>query len=160
AVNTSLELLSQRKQPERQRIIVVSDGTEDSPSKSDEIEKVIARAEGQRVTIDTIWISQPRSRTTGTREALARLTDHTAGFHADATNTTDPEQIATALREISRRIDSALIVSFDRKVQQSASTSELGLKINRDGIGSASMRLQNPIPKSEGAGRSIWDILT
>ena len=58
AVDKALELFQPRPEPERRRIIVLSDGAETSSERPEYIDEVIAKAEQRRIAIDTIWIGR------------------------------------------------------------------------------------------------------
>ena len=137
ALDKALGQLENRPAPERQRIIVISDGSEDSQAGADSIDGVLLRAEKRRVTIDTIWMPTAAA---GARNTLVRVSERTEGLHADAKQS--PEILA-ALRRVLDRIDKAVVVSFERKIDDSGPmTKEVGISINRQGISSASMPLQ------------------
>jgi Mg-chelatase subunit ChlD len=138
ALDTCMRQLENRPPPERQRIIVISDGAEDSRAGPDSIDTVIAKAEKHRVAIDTIWVPTAAA---GARNTLVRISERTDGYHVDALQS---QQILHGLRQVLGRVDNSMIVAFDRKIDSSALTKEVGVGIDRAGIASASIALQIP----------------
>ena len=139
ALDKALGLLEDRATPERQRIIVVSDGEEDSKAGADSLDGVLERAEKRRIPIDTIWVPTAAA---GARNTLLRASERTNGFHADAKQSTE---ILEALDQVLDRIDQAVVVSFDRKLDSSGQTTkEVGISVDHAGISPASIPLQIP----------------
>jgi hypothetical protein len=138
-VDKALGLLENRPGPERQRIIVISDGDEDSQAGADSLDGVLARAAKRRIPIDTIWVPTAAA---GARNTLVRASERTDGFHADAKQAPD---ILSALKEVQERNNNAVVVSFERKLDSSGmTTKETGIAVDRPGISSASLLLQIP----------------
>jgi len=143
ALDKSLALFQARPERERQRIIVLSDGAEESEERANLIDEIIAKAERperRRVAIDTIWIER---RDPLARNTLVRLAEQTDGFHDDAKLA---GQIQTALGKVMDRTNQAVVVSFERKLREAGvTTRHLGVNV---GSATASKALQTPIPKS------------
>jgi hypothetical protein len=137
ALDKALGLLAGRTVPERQRIIVISDGDEDSQGGVDALDAVLSKADSRRVPIDTIWVPTAAA---GARNTLVRASERTAGFHADAKQSAE---IVAALNQILERIDKAVVISFDRKLDTSGQTTrEVGIALDRAGISSASIPMK------------------
>jgi Mg-chelatase subunit ChlD len=142
AVDRALGLLEAQPQPQLQRIILVSDGEEESEEDSKRLDEVINTASRRRVAIDTIWTARaPFS----SRDTMVRLSERTDGVHGDAQSA---DQIRAVLRQVTNRIDGALVVSFSREVQREGLTRDLGLRLNVAGVEPASMALESPIARS------------
>jgi hypothetical protein len=136
ALDKALGLLEDRARPERQRIIVISDGDEDSQAGADSLDGVLSRAEKRLVPIDTIWVPTAAE---GARNTLVRASERTEGFYADAKQS--PEILA-ALNQILDRIDKSIVLTFDRKLDSSGQmTKEVGIAADHAGISSASIPL-------------------
>lgn len=147
ALDKALTLLETgQPQPQRQRIILVSDGEEESQQDSSYLDGVIDRASRRRVAIDTIWTARaPYS----SRDTMVRLSERTHGVHGD---TQSADQIRAVLEQVTERIDGSLVVSFQRKVQAEGLTRDLGVSLNQAGVEPASMALETPIPRSAPVG--------
>lgn len=136
ALDKGLDLLASRQEPERQRIIVISDGAEDSLDQPDYIDQVISKAEKRRVAIDTIWI--PTS-TAGARNTLVRLSERTDGLHNDAKQSSD---VLASLEQVVDRVNKAFVVSFERTLGPAGlTTHEVGISLDRPGLAPAAMAL-------------------
>lgn len=138
ALDKCLRQLEPRPLPERQRIIVISDGGEESQAGPDSIDGILARAERRRIAIDTIWI--PRS-TAGARNTLVRISERTDGYHNDAKTSAE---IITTLSDVMRRVETAQVVTFTRKIDTAALTREVGIGVDRPAVASAILPLRIP----------------
>jgi hypothetical protein len=159
AVDKGLELFQTRPEPERRRIIVLSDGAEASPERPEYIDQVIAKAEQRRVAIDTIWIGRGPA---WTRNTLVRMAERTDGLHNDAKYA---GEIEAALGKVMEQINGAFVASFDRRLETGLTTQRLGATVNQPGIAPASIALSTPIPRSstrppEPEGKPAGGILT
>jgi len=130
----ALRLLSNRPMPELQRILVISDGAEESVRGPDSLDRLLKMAQKRRIPIDAIWVP---TKMQGARNTLARATDDTGGTLDDATN------ISSALDQLVDRIDNAWVVTFKRRVSSTGPiTRDVGIRVEHDGINSASMPLE------------------
>jgi hypothetical protein len=164
AVDTSLELFQARPEPERRRIIVLSDGAEASPERPEYIDQILAKAEQRRVAIDTIWIGRGPA---WTRNTLVRMAERTDGLHNDAKYA---GEIQTALGKVMERINGAFVASFDRKLEPGLTTQRIGITVNQPGVAQATLALSAPIPRSStrppeptpsgGIFSDIWGIIS
>ncbi|PWT81508.1 MAG: hypothetical protein C5B57_10340, partial [Blastocatellia bacterium] len=131
----------------RRRIIVISDGADESGDAPAAADNVILRAAKSHVAIDTIWVGRPVA---STRNTLVRLAERTGGIHNDAINPAQVDaDVAAALRRVIDTVNSSVVASFDRQIQTTAATREIGVSIARPGIAPATIALQ--VPRSAAA---------
>ena len=142
AVDKALELFQPRPEPERRRIIVLSDGAETSSERPEYIDEVIAKAEQRRIAIDTIWIGRGP---VWSRNTLVRMAERTDGLHHDAKYA---GEIQAAFGKVMDQINGAFIASFDRKLEEGLTTRRLGVSLNQPGVAAPSLALSTPIPRS------------
>jgi hypothetical protein len=76
---------------------------------------------------------------------LRRLSEQTEGFHGDAAS---PGEVAAGLSEIARRIEDAVILSFEGNLGAAGPTEEISLRIAGSTMRSVPVRMQPPIPGS------------
>ena len=140
ALNRGLDLLKQRQAPRTwQRLIVVSDGADESGEQTAATDSVIDLATAQRVAIDTIWLGPLAD---ATRNTLVRLSERTGGVHTDAFAPKQPADISPALERVNTRVNRAVVLSFIRPAVAAETTKQVGVSLM--GSRTASMALQIP----------------
>lgn len=142
AINTSLETLEAvPNRRARRQLVVISDGADESDAQAGATDRLIQRAITANVAIHTIWIGQPDA----TRNTLIRLAERTSGLHVDATVPADiAEDVRGALQAVMTRVDQAIVVAFDRAIEPSAMTQQVGVQLDRAGMAPVMMRMQMP----------------
>jgi Mg-chelatase subunit ChlD len=143
ALDRSVTMLEQRSGDRtRRRAVVISDGADESTGDPTATDVIIQRALRSRVAIDTIWVGQPIA---AKRNTLLRLAERTGGVHRDAIKTGSVDgDVKAALKDIAEVANNAVIASFDREVQTTANTKEIGVSVARPGVAAASIALQVP----------------
>lgn len=142
ALNRGLDLLVQYPSLRAwQRLIVVSDGADESGEESVATDRVIGRATAQRVAIDTIWLGPMAD---ATRNTLVRLSERTGGVHTDALTPQPPADISIALNRLTARLNRAVVLSFAREVQATGNTQQVGISLTRPRTATGVMALQIP----------------
>lgn len=128
ALTQSLELLAQHPDARStRRIIVVSDGADESTEDAKSTDDIIERAAGAQVAIDTIWVGTPIA---SRRNTLVRLAERTGGLHTDAISPADlGSAVAAGLTAIAAHVDAGVVLTFARNVDQSTTTSTIGVTI-------------------------------
>jgi len=126
----------------RRRVLIVSDGSDESSGNPSVTDDIIKRAVRLNVAIDAIWLGQPVA---ARRDTLVRFAERTGGIHRDAIKTESAEaDVKAALNDIGAIPTNAVIASFDRLIQTGANTREVGVSLARPGIAAASLALQIP----------------
>ena len=143
ALDQSLTMLEGRSGDRiRRRVLVVSDGSDESSNNPSVTDDIITRAVRSNVAIDTIWLGQPVA---ARRDTLVRLAERTGGIPRDAVKPERAEaDVKAALNDIRQIATNAVIASFDRQIQTDANTREIGVSLARPGIAAASLALQIP----------------
>ena len=158
ALNRGLNLLKQRQSPKTwQRLIVVSDGADESGEMTAATDSVIDLAIAQHVAIDTIWLGPLAD---ATRNTLVRLSERTGGVHTDALTQKQPADISEALERVNTRVNRAVVLSFVRPAVATETTKQVGVSIRGPRTATASMALQIPqsvLPDGQPAtSRWVW----
>ena len=142
-LNSALDVLKlESGKRNTRRIVVVSDGADESTDEPNATDGVIKRAVDERVAIDTVWTGRPM---VSTRNTLVRLSERTGGTHTDATDSQNlAAELQAALEKVTARVEAAVVVSFDREVAGSATTSRVGVNLSRPGVAPAFVEAQIP----------------
>lgn len=126
----------------RRRIVVVSDGADESTDNPAAADMIIQRAIRSRAAIDTIWVGRPVA---STRNTLVRMAERTGGIHSDATNPARVgADVEAALGRVASVLGNSVVASFTREVQTTAATREIGVGLPTRGIAPAVIALQVP----------------
>ena len=142
----------------RRRILVVSDGSDESSNNPSVTDEIIKRAVRSNVAIDAIWLGQPVA---ARRDTLVRLAERTGGIQRDAVKPERAEaDVKAALNDIRQIATNAVVASFDRQIQTDANTREIGVSLARPGIAAASLALQVPRSAVPGARQSPGEPIT
>jgi pSer/pThr/pTyr-binding forkhead associated (FHA) protein len=143
ALDFSIRVLEQTPSGRtRRRTVVISDGSDESNGDPAITDGIIQHAVKAGVAVDTIWLGQPVA---AKRNTLARFAERTGGIHRDAvTAGREAAEVTAALNDIGAIAANAVIASFVRHIDTSASTQEIGVSVARAGIGASSIALQVP----------------
>jgi len=158
ALTQGLELLQQNA-PVRatRRIIVVSDGADESVAEASATDDIITLATDAQVALDTIWVGGPVA---SRRNTLVRLAERTGGIHTDAI---DPAAlvaaIAAGLSAVSARVDAGVVLTFPRTVDPSLATSTVGVTITGQTMAPAVIAMQIPGSAPDAAAMAWWLLL-
>jgi pSer/pThr/pTyr-binding forkhead associated (FHA) protein len=164
ALNRGLDLLKQRDASRTwQRLIVISDGADESSEETAATDSIIDLAIAQHVAIDTIWLGPLAD---ATRNTLVRLSERTAGVHTDALTPKQPADISDALQRVNARITRAVVLSFVRRAVATETTKQVGVSLTGPRTATASLALQipqsvitDPVPPASRWSWLLWGLL-